>query len=182
MNSKQKMIIGVLAFVLIMMIAYIAYNKLSAGYFPDDKIPEASPETEMASDFEVLSSDGRYVRLSDFRGRGVVVNLWATWCPPCRKELPSFEHMYKKYGGDVEFMMVDLTDGQRETAEGAKSFIEQNGYSFPVYFDTGVQAAYLYATGGIPVTLFIDSEGRLVHRHSGMMSEAILELYIEKIL
>jgi len=188
MNSKQKTLIGLLAFVVIMMAAYIAYDKLSEGYTGSDVggnvgvQDSSSGEPDDASDFTVMTKDMNRVSLSDFRGRGVVVNFWATWCPPCKKELPYFESMYTKYSDREEFMMVNLTDGNRETVDIVKSFINRNGYTFPVYYDTSADAAYSYGVSSIPVTLFIDSKGRLVHRQTGAMSEAVLELFIEKIL
>ena len=75
------------------------------------------------------------MHLSDFAGKPVVVNFWASWCPPCRSELPAFDSLYAEYGDRIQFMMVDLTDGNRETMPGVKVFVTEQGFQFPVYYD-----------------------------------------------
>jgi thiol-disulfide isomerase/thioredoxin len=104
-----------------------------------------------------------------------VLNFWASWCPPCRAELPDFEEACKKYEGKVVFLMVNLTDGQRETMEEAKDFVASQGYSFPVYFDTKYEAAYTYGVSSIPQTYFIHADGSLETRATGMISASQLE-------
>lgn len=135
---------------------------------------------EYARNFLVLDSDGNSVTLSDYIGKPIVLNFWASWCPPCKAELPDFEKAYKEYG-DVEFLMVNLTDGSRETVESAKDFISQNGYTFPVYYDTEFSASYAYSLSSIPVTCFIDAEGNLVASRVGMIDYDTLVSCIEKI-
>ncbi len=138
------------------------------------------PESEAAvndtaPDFTILDADGNEVKLSDFFGTPIVLNFWASWCPPCKAELPDFEAAYKKYEGKVVFLMVNMTDGERETVEVAKSFVESAGYTFPVYFDTRYEAAYGYGVSSIPQTYFIDTEGALVARATGMIYASQLE-------
>ena len=188
MNSKQKTVIAVLLFILIMISAYIAYDTLGKSYIPEaeqyaqTENDPAEKKYDDATDFEVYTFDEKSVRLSDFRGRGAVVNFWATWCPPCKAELPHFEKMYEKYGNDIEFMMVNLTDGHRETVDGAKGFIDANGYTFPVYYDTGMSASYAYRISSVPLTIFVDSNGKIIKRYVGMLTESVLERYIDEIL
>ena len=88
-----------------------------------------------APDFTVLDKDGNTVRLSEKFGKPIVINFWATWCPPCKQELPDFDKLCKEYGDRVVFMMVNLTDGYRDTVDGTKRFVSGKGYTFPVYFD-----------------------------------------------
>lgn len=108
---------------------------------PGTVAPEtAPPETEdpnknTAPDFPVLDADGNTVRLSDMFGKPVVINFWATWCPPCKRELPDFDRLCREYGDRVVFMMVNLTDGRRDTVDGTKKFVSEKGYTFPVYFE-----------------------------------------------
>ena len=134
-----------------------------------------STNANLAVDFTVQDWDGRLVRLSDFFGTPIVLNFWASWCPPCKAELPDFEAAYKKYEGKVIFLMVNLTDGDRETTAIAKEFVTSAGYTFPVYFDTNYQAAYNYGISSIPQTYFINAEGEAVARATGMISAAQLE-------
>lgn len=102
----------------------------------------------------VEDKDGNTIRLSDFLGKPVIVNFWASWCGPCQSEMPDFDTFYTEYGDDIVFMMVNLTDGSRETKESAQKFIDENGYSFPVYFDTDLNGASTYGASSIPATYF----------------------------
>ncbi len=143
---------------------------------------DGADDADRAPDFAVLNADGETVRLSEFLGKPIVLNFWASWCPPCKAELPDFEAACKKYDGEVTFLMVNLTDGQRETVEIAKSFIASKGYTFPVYFDTNYEASYKYGLSSIPQTYFIDAKGNVVARATGMISAAQLEQGIDMIL
>ena len=140
-----------------------------------------SAEKQPAPDFTVKDADGNSVSLSDKIGKPIIINFWATWCPPCRSELPYFDRFYTEYGDKVEFMMIDLTDGTRETAEGVLAFIEENGYTFPVYYDSDTSAALTYQISSIPLTVLIDEDGNIVERHLGLIDEATLQTYLESL-
>ena len=150
--------------------------------------PETPPPTveetvkNTAPDFTVFDKDGKPVRLSEMFGRPVVINFWATWCPPCKREMPDFEKLYKEYGDRVVFMMVNLTDGHRDTVEGTKRFVSGKGYTFPVYFDTQDSGGSAYHIVSIPQTVFIDRNGNVYKTHIGAMNEATLRLYIDALL
>ena len=140
-----------------------------------DTADTAETVTNTAPDFTVLDADGREIKLSDFFGTPIVLNFWASWCPPCKAELPDFEAACKQYEGKVTFLMVNMTDGQRETVAIAKDFIASEGYTFPVYFDTQSEAAYAYGVSSIPTTYFINADGSLEAKATGMISAAQLE-------
>ena len=164
----------------------------------ETQAPEASPQAEeetpaeteapaqeeapAAPDFTVLDTDGQEVRLSDMQGTPVVLNFWASWCPPCKSEMPDFEEASKTYEGKVAFMMVNMTDGGRETVDTAKAYIEEQGYTFPVYFDTQQEAAAGYGVVSIPTTYFIDAQGGVVAYGQGALDQSALEQGIGMIL
>lgn len=149
-----------------------------------ENVPEETGQTgaddgekEVASsapDFTVYDGDGAPVSLSEMTGSPVVLNFWASWCPPCKAELPDFEEAFRN-NPEVRFMMINLTDGGQETRETAQAFIEENGYGFPVYFDEDMTAADAYGVMAIPVTVFIGKDGTVCSTCVGMMSAQALE-------
>lgn len=150
---------------------------------PGTVAPETEdPNKNTAPDFPVLDADGNTVRLSDMFGKPVVINFWATWCPPWKRELPDFDRLCREYGDRVVFMMVNLTDGRRDTVDGTKKFVSEKGYTFPVYFDTGLSGAKAYSVSSTPQTTFIDANGNVFATRIGAMSEAALRSYINAIL
>lgn len=135
---------------------------------------DSSNQKKMAPDFSVIDAQGNTVKLSDLAGKPVVLNFWASWCPPCKGEMPEFDMVYQELGDEVQFMMVDLTDGQRETVETAAKYIEDQGYALPIFFDTQLEAAYQYNVQSIPKTYFIDKDGYLVAGAQGAIDEEAL--------
>ncbi len=152
------------------------------GAQTDHQAQETDAPVNYAPDFEVMDKDGNAVKLSDFRGKPVVLNFWATWCPPCKAELPDFDEASATYGNEVTFLMVNLTDGSRDTVSVVKEFVSDNGYTFPVYFDTQYSAANAYRVSSIPTTYFINAEGEIVSYKVGMVSASELESGIQSLL
>ena len=205
MKKGDKFILLALGFVALMIVAVIGYRFLSESYAPQGTVPsqitdsgnagtdssvqyqDADTTTDdieptIAPDFTVLDMDGNEVNLSDYFGKPIIINFWATWCGPCKSELPAFDNMYAEYGDDIEFIMLNLTDGSRDTVDNVKQFVSDNGYSFPVYFDTTLEAANTYGAYSIPTTFLIDNEGIPVHSQMGAMSEEQLEQLINALL
>lgn len=127
-----------------------------------------------ATDFAVYDADGNLVNLSDYFGKPIVLNFWASWCPPCKSEMPEFETVYKELGETVQFMMVDLVDGSRETTELGAAHIEEQGYTFPVFYDSDQDAAKKYGITSIPTTVFINADGYIVTSARGAITELTL--------
>ena len=190
MKKKITLAGGILALILLLSGASILYNRMSEANLPVENTKpaetQASQEDEtepmMAPDFIVLDREGAEVSLSDFIGKPVILNFWASWCGPCKSEMPEFEAAYQKYREEIQFMMVNLTDGSRETVETAAEYIAGEGYTFPVFFDTESDAAITYGATSIPVTYFVDAEGHLVAYGSGALSGEILQSGMEMIL
>ena len=134
-----------------------------------EQAPQAAP------DFTVTDQEGNQVSLSDFQGQPVVLNFWASWCGPCQQEMPHFEEAYQEYGQEIHFLMVNLTGSRDETVETAQAFIQENAYSFPIYFDASYSASIAYGVSGVPVTYFIDAQGGLVAWANGMLDQDTLE-------
>lgn len=141
---------------------------------------EPDSEDYSAPDFTVTNENGKEVKLSDFKGKPVVLNFWATWCYYCKEEMPDFDEASKKHP-EVQFMMVNATDGVRETLEGAKKYVDDEGYSFDVFYDTKSEAVSTFYVTAFPTTYFISSEGELIARGSGMLDADSLERGIEMI-
>ena len=197
--NKKKIIIIALCAVLLFAAAIFGYNYLSENYQPkgeDLSGPVSEPENPkeeneqqtpaediiMAPDFTVYDAEGEAVNLSDFSGKPVVINFWATWCGYCVREMPAFEKIAAEYADDVVFMMINVTDGQQETKEDALAFIEEKGYTFPVYYDTDLSATMAYGAYSLPATGFITESGVFAGGQMGAMSEETLVNYLEQLL
>ena len=181
----KKIIITVIVLVFVLVLAFgiIFFPELKQLYFEKYSSDYSqSGNSISASDFTVYDTNGKEKKLSDFVGKPIVVNFWATWCGYCVKELPDFEKIYQQYGNDVSFLMVDLADGSRETKKDAEKFIKTYSYTFPVYFDLDFSASEAYSIRSIPMTLILDKEGNLVETHYGTMDGSDLKFYLDSML
>ena len=156
----------------------------TAGPEEDDAAEEQQAEESEAAavpDFTIYTGGGDAVQLSDFAGRPVIVNFWASWCGPCQNEMPDFEQAYADYGDEIEFVMLNATYG-RETMDSARSFLEESGYTFPVYYDTDADAAAAIGVTAFPTTLFIAPDGTLTAYAISMLDAETLQRGIDMLL
>ncbi len=189
MKNTVKWIIIAVLLVGILVGATALYNKYSEEFNMNNQTStENTSKNEQADnvqgnvapDFTVTDYDGNKVRLSDFKGKPVVLNFWATWCYYCKVEMPDFNEAYKKYP-DVQFLMVNATGTNGETVETAKAYVEQEKYEFPVFFDKEYNALRTYGISSFPMTIFIDEDGNIVSQRIGMLTMEALESEIEKL-
>ena len=139
-------------------------------------------DNSKAADFTVYDASGKAVRLSDFLGQPVIVNFWASWCPPCKEELPYFNAAYEAYGDRIVFLMVDLADGYQETHSSAEALVKEKGYTFPVYFDLSGSASEAYSLYSIPQTVAVDAAGNIVFSQIGSLPETTVEQIVTQFL
>ncbi|VYU09897.1 redoxin domain-containing protein [Clostridium tertium] len=182
MKNISKIVILTLALVLLILVVKFGYGYLTGQYLnvADNNVNQ---EVKEAKDFEVYDEDGNIVKLSDFKNKKpVVINIWASWCGPCKAEMPYFEDAINKYGDKVEFLMVNLTDGKRETKEKALKFLKDNNLEMDILFDLDYSAADAYNIRGIPRTIFIDKDGKIVYDREGALTNEMLEDNVKKLI
>lgn len=193
MNSKKTLILAAVALIVLLAGAYWLYGTVRtqeetvqiATAAPretmEEAVPPGEPEAETtappitAPDFTVFDLDGNPVSLSDFFGKPIVLNFWASWCGPCKMELPDFQEVYNEVGSDVQFLIVNMTDGSWETVETASAYLKEQGYTFPAYYDTQISAAMAYGVNAIPCTYFIDAQGCVAARSTGAIDAQTLQ-------
>jgi len=133
-------------------------------------------------DFTLKDLEGKSHTLSDYKGKMIVLNFWASWCPPCRAEMPDLEKFFQdSKRGDIAFLTVNLTDGIREKEETARNFIAENGYTFPVLLDLGTKVAEEYYVGSIPTTFIIDKDGIIRYYIPGQTNRETLDMLVENV-
>ncbi len=179
--KNKSLIVTIFVLVAIIALAAAVYPSLS------DKATETTT-TEQGSisdtvqyqkykDIKIFDKDGKEVKLSDFEGKPVILNFWATWCGYCVQEMPDFEAAFKEHGDDIQFMIINTDDG---IGNGEK-FIADKGYTFPTYYDLEYNAAITYGISGIPRTIAIDKDGNIRYNRAGMVDAEALENIINMI-
>ncbi len=186
MKKSVKWIIAALLLVGFIAGASVVYNKLTADYKDDmitqntTKQSEQNHNSSTAPDFTVLDRNGNEVTLSDYKGKPVVLNFWATWCYYCKEEMPDFNEAYKNHP-DVQFLMINATDGIQETQDKANTYVKEQGFEFEIFYDTKLEAVNNYNITGFPATYFIDKNGNIVTQRTGMIDKDTLEQGINMI-
>lgn len=189
-NKKTTLIISLL-FVLLIGGAAVLYAYLGDNFKPQGQLtPDAPSQSQSGSgdtsgtgaqqalqkmpDFTVYDRNGSPVKLSDYFGKPIVLNFWASSCGPCRMEMADFHKAYKELGEEIQFLMVNMTDGVWDTMDSATAFIKKEGFTFPVLFDTEENAAYTYGIRSLPTTFFINAKGEGVAHAAGAIDREIL--------
>lgn len=174
-------ILGVLTLIIIMLAGCGTPQQTTdpPGRAPVSPISDGQPAAEI-----ILSNlQGQTIRLSDYRGKVVILNFWASWCPPCKAEMPELERAYQEFsqGTDAVLLTVNLTDGYRETTAKARQYMDDNHFTMPVLLDTKGKAADDYTVTSIPTTVIIDQQGNIRVRFSGATTMLKLQGYVNQL-
>ena len=192
MKNKYIVVILSMVFILLMAGAYVLYQNLSGTVEGNQLIVATQPSSTtaptdttepllLAPDFVVYDENGNEVHLYDYIGKPIVLNFWASWCGPCKMEMPDFNERYLQLGDEIHFLMINMTDGARETISIASAFIAEQGYQFPVFYDTTGSAAMTYGAYSLPTTFFIDAQGHAIAQAVGAIDADTLQQGIDMI-
>jgi peroxiredoxin len=185
-NKTLTLVLGLalIVFGVVIAIAFGLGNESpfgSGGGDPDvtdvASLPIAAQRGSLAPDFELEDINVGLLRLSDFRGKVVLVNFWATWCAPCRFEMPTFQSRFEQFGGDLVVLAVDFDEPPEQVA----AFAEELGLTFNVLLDPGGETQNLYQVRGYPSSVFVDPDGVVQVIHIGIMTEGQLDGYLTDI-
>lgn len=136
----------------------------------------------LAPDLEVTTLTGQQARLSDFRGAPVLLNFWATWCPPCRAEMPAFQQIFNDYQ-EAGLVVLAVNATHLDSLPEVKNFLQEYKLTLPVFLDTNGSASSLYQVRAMPTTFFIGRDGKINDiEFGGPLSEATIRLKVEELL
>ncbi len=201
MNKKVLFVVLCATLLFLLVGAVFIYNELYEDYTDSnfemqtvekDKNDEVnkSEETEQNAeqdteqyensvpDVEFFDAAGNSMMLSDFFDKPLVLNFWATWCGPCKSEMPGFNRLYDKYKDKVNFVMLNVSDSEQTVSD----FLDENSFGFPVYFDKTQIASYTYGASSIPLTFVMYKGGVIYGYQSGVLPEQALEEALKTVL
>ncbi len=167
------------AFLLLLGLGWLVFSRdpehsNAVGHIPAPK------QGFLAPDFSLETTDGQIIRLSELRGKTVVLNFWATWCPPCRAEMPTLERIAQEYA-DQDVILLGINLNFLDKAAEIQAFLEKYGITFPILLDRQGEVARLYEISALPTTFFIGPDGMIRYVViGGPISEVTLRIQIEK--
>ena len=163
-------------------------DSTAEGAADDEEEEERALTPAPLSDLELTDQFGNVHRLEDYKGRGVFLNFWATWCGPCRNEMPDIQKLYEEYaarGDEAEVVILGVAGpeiGQEGSAEDIAAFMEKNGYTYPVLMDESSEMFTQYGISAFPTTFMIDKDGNVYGYVPGQMTEDIMRSIIDQTL
>ena len=161
---------------IIVVLVLNGYISLGAPDLPGAPALAKLENGSLANDFELDNLEGEKVRLSDLRGKVVVVNFWATWCIPCVEEMPSFQEIQDQF---PDFVMIGID--QKEGSDKVKSFLEGKGITYTILLDLNGKVSNSYKVFMLPSTFFVDPEGMIRFRHYGIMTPDQMAYYLRSL-
>jgi thiol-disulfide isomerase/thioredoxin len=181
---------GLAIALLLVMIGYTGWqmiqpkeNKASSSYengnVENTQTSMGIEEGKMAPSFTLSSLSGEEIALEHLKGKKVILNFWATWCPPCKKEMPEMQKISKTHEEEVEILAINSTDNEK-SVKSVEDFIEEGGYTFTVLLDPeGKVNGNLYRTVAFPTSYFINEDGKIVKRINGQLTEKEMLEFIQ---
>jgi len=146
-----------------------------------DAISKLKVKTPFTPEFTVVNNEGEEVSISDYKGKKVIINFWASWCPPCVEEMPEFQILHNELDPEETVLLaINLTDGQRETKTLANNFLAENNLDMNVLYDTQGNAFYEFNVTSIPQTFFLDEDGTVQYSILGMTNKTVLDAVLER--
>ena len=180
MNTKSYKLLIVLAIVGLVLALVVTGLLLTQGDAKNE-LPSQPPseKKESATNFTLKLLDGKDFHLGDYKGKPVLINFFASWCLPCREEMPVLEKIVREYAPKgVVFLGIAIDD----TEEKVKDFVAKYGVTFPVGLDKTAAIQKSFGLYGIPTTYFIDKQGVINYFHSGSVTEELLQHELDKLL
>lgn len=143
---------------------------------------QTQSEKPLVPDFTLMSNQGEAVSLSDFAGQVVVLNFWASWCPPCKAEMPELQRLHDELQetGEAVLLLLNQIDGVRETEASGSKYLADNDFSFINLYDHGLVGGGIFGLPGIPTTVVIDAEGYMDNYIIGPTTYAAVKRLIEE--
>lgn len=191
-SKKMKVKIAVLFLAIVFLFVAKAFDNRQASKASEleaaaQKIAEEMGEepgvlTGPAPGFTVQTASGEAVSLSSQLGKPAVLYFWSTWSDACQSVMPTFDALYESYGDQVNFLMVNLTDGKNDTVQSVTEFLSTGGFDFPVYYDINHEAEINYKVLVVPITVFLDAEGNVLRCVVEPMSPEALRAEVEALV
>jgi peroxiredoxin len=173
MKKRQRLVMrSVILVVIALALGYTLYQTV----FSDKKDPVTVGDN--APNFVLKDLSGKEVELEDFKGKGVFLNFWGTYCPPCEKEMPAIQRQYEKYKDQgVVVLAVDIA----ETELTVKKFAEEKNLTFPIVLDQQREVVDVYGVGNLPATYLINPDGEVIDKITGELNDTRVRNYMEQI-
>ncbi len=172
------MLVG-LGFITLGMVLFFLLRSSTSELQPDEFSTTPAKVQYPAPELKLTDLSGSPTALTDYRGKVVLVNMWATWCPPCKAEMPTLEAFYRKYQ-DQGFIIVGLNDG--ETRDVVAPFVNEHGLTFPIWLDEQYASEKAFNTVNLPSSYVIDRQGTVRLMWIGAISPRVLEKYVPDVI
>ena len=186
-KRKTGLVIAIVALAAVLAIAVVAYNALAQSNALKDGTSAVTPSDE-APRLEkynptVYTENNVPFLLTEIAdGKPLVVNFWATWCPYCIQEMGDYQQLYNEYGNRVSFAFVDCVDGQRETVADGASWLAENGYTLPAYYDVDQDAVRDFGATSLPTTVVASADGEILAVTPGVIDPERMRAALDSLL